>query len=132
MVDVNDYRDEKSCIYKDEEYLVRDNGAVFRKARPNQRVRKLDNEWTFGKLNIKTGYLEIASVRVHRIVALYVLKKPKISPSGQTCSQKRTMGLFNPRSREEQANYIYHENARFREDLRENKIKSEVRLNLRF
>ena len=70
MVDVNDYRDEKSCIYKDEEYLVRDNGAVFRKARPNQRVRKLDNEWTFGKLNIKTGYLEIASVRVHRIVAL--------------------------------------------------------------
>lgn len=70
MVDVNDYRDEKFCIYKDEEYLVRDNGAVFRKARPNQRVRKLDNEWTFGKLNIKTGYLEIASVRVHRIVAL--------------------------------------------------------------
>ena len=70
MVDVNDYRDEKFCIYKDEEYLVRDNGAVFRKARPNQRVRKLDNEWTFGKLNTKTGYLEIASVRVHRIVAL--------------------------------------------------------------
>ena len=70
MVDVNDYSEEKSCAYKDEEYLVRDNGAVLRKARPNQRVRKLDNEWTFGKLNIKTGYLEIASVRVHRIVAL--------------------------------------------------------------
>ena len=70
MVDISDYSREKSCIYKDEEYLVRDNGAVLRKARPNQRVRKLDNEWTFGKLNIKTGYLEIASVRVHRIVAL--------------------------------------------------------------
>ena len=70
MVDINDYREEKSCIYKDEEYLVRDNGVVLRKARPNQRVRKLDNEWTFGKLNTKTGYLEIASVRVHRIVAL--------------------------------------------------------------
>ena len=70
MVDISDYSEEKSCIYKDEEYLVRDNGAVLRKARPNQRVRKLDNEWTFGKLNIKTGYLEIASVRVHRIVAL--------------------------------------------------------------
>ena len=42
------------------------------------------------------------------------------------------MGLFNPESREEQAHYVYHENARFREDLRENKRKSEVRLNLRF
>ena len=69
MVDVNDYREEKSCVYKDEEYLVRDNGAVLRKARPNQRVRKLDNKWTFGKLNTKTGYLEIASVRIHRIIA---------------------------------------------------------------
>ena len=70
MVDINDYREEKSCVYKGEEYSVRDNGAVLRKARPNQRVRKLDNKWTFGKLNTKTGYLEIASVRVHRIVAL--------------------------------------------------------------
>lgn len=70
MVDINDYREEKSCVYKDEEYLVRDNGAVLRKARLNQRVRKLDNKWTFGKLNTKKGYLEIASVRVHRIVAL--------------------------------------------------------------
>lgn len=70
MVDINDYREEKSCVYKDEEYLVRDNGSVLRKARPSQRARKLDNEWTFGKMNSKTGYLEIASVRVHRIVAL--------------------------------------------------------------
>lgn len=70
MADINDYREEKSCVYKGEEYLVRDNGAVLRKPRPNQRARKLDDEWTFGKLNTKTGYLEIASVRVHRIVAL--------------------------------------------------------------
>ena len=70
MVDINNYREEKSCVYKDEEYLVRDNGSVLRKARPSQRARKLDNEWTFGKINSKTGYLEIASVRVHRIVAL--------------------------------------------------------------
>ena len=41
MVDINDYREEKSCVYKDEEYLVRDNGAVLRKARLNQRVRNL-------------------------------------------------------------------------------------------
>ena len=76
MVDISDYSEEKSCIYKDEEYLVRDNGAVLRKARPNQRVRKLDNKWTFGKLNIKTGYLEIESVRVHRIVALAFHEEP--------------------------------------------------------
>ena len=27
------------------------------------------------------------------------------------------MGLFNPQSREEQARYVYHENARFQEIL---------------
>ena len=58
--------------------------------------------------------------------------KAKISASGQTCGQVRKMGLFNPKNREEQAHYVYCENARFREDLRENKRKSEVRLNLRF
>ena len=42
------------------------------------------------------------------------------------------MGLFNPRSREGQAHCVYHENTRFREVLRGNKRKSEVRLNLRF
>ena len=42
------------------------------------------------------------------------------------------MGLFNPESREEQAHSLYRENARFQEIKRENKRKSEVRLNLRF
>lgn len=69
MVNINDYREERACIYKGEEYLVRDNGAVFRKAREQKRIRKHDNEWTFGKLNVNTGYLEIATVRVHRIVS---------------------------------------------------------------
>ena len=56
--------------------------------------------------------------------ALFIANKSaKISASGQTCGQRRKMGLFNPESREEQAHYIYHENARFREDLRENKRK---------
>ena len=59
-------------------------------------------------------------------------KGAKISVSGQTCGQRRKMGLFNPQSREEQARYVYRKNARFCEDLRENKRKSEVRLNLRF
>ena len=76
MVDINDYREEKSCIYKDEEYLVRDNGAVLRKSRPNKKARKLDDEWTWGRLN-KKGYLEItSSAQVHRIVALAFLGEP--------------------------------------------------------
>ena len=58
--------------------------------------------------------------------------KAKNPLSGQTCGQRRKMGLFNPQSREEQAYYICCENARFQEILRENKRKSEVRLNLRF
>ena len=41
--------------------------------------------------------------------------EPKISASGQTCGQVRKMGLFTPQSREEQARYIYCENARFQE-----------------
>ena len=70
MLDINDYKEEKSCIYKGEEYLVRDNGAILRKSRPNQRKRKLDDEWTFGTLSAKTGYLMLSAERIHRIVAL--------------------------------------------------------------
>ena len=69
MISIDDYSVEKSCTYKNEEYLVRDNGAVLRKARLNQKVRPMDNQWTFGKNNDRTGYLDIAGVRVHRIVA---------------------------------------------------------------
>ena len=58
--------------------------------------------------------------------------KPKISLSGQTCGQRRKMGLFNPQSWGEQARYVCCENARFQEIMRGNKRKSEVRLNLRF
>lgn len=57
------------CIYDEEQYSVRDNGAVLRHSPNGKRPRPTDNCWTFGKPNIKTGYLEIASVRVHRIVA---------------------------------------------------------------
>lgn len=69
MVDIKDYKREEDCSYKKESYSVRDNGAVFRHSREGKRSRKYDDTWTFGKLNIKTGYLEIASLRIHRIVA---------------------------------------------------------------
>ncbi|WP_210235206.1 MULTISPECIES: HNH endonuclease signature motif containing protein [unclassified Mesorhizobium] len=55
--------------YKQETYLVRDNGAVFRCVRPNARRRKLDEVWTFGTFNRHSGYFEIVGHVVHRIVA---------------------------------------------------------------
>ncbi len=69
MADLNDYKHVVECVYKGEHYSVRDNGAVLRHARKGKRLRKYDNQWTFGKPNSKTGYMEIASVRIHRIVA---------------------------------------------------------------
>lgn len=69
MVNVNHFEKECDCIYKGEQYSVRDNGAVLRHTPTNKRTRPTDNNWTFGKLNSKTGYLEVASVRIHRIVA---------------------------------------------------------------
>lgn len=69
MVNVNLFEKEIECIYKEEKYSVRDNGGVLRHSIEGKRLRPTDNNWTFGKLNSKTGYLEIASVRIHRIVA---------------------------------------------------------------
>jgi len=63
-----DFCRETEYTYKDERYSVRDNGAVLRYPRDGKRERKYDNQWFFGKPN-KTGYMEIASVSVHSIVA---------------------------------------------------------------
>ncbi|MGN6638414.1 MAG: HNH endonuclease signature motif containing protein [Mucilaginibacter sp.] len=65
----NDFNRQVDCIYKDERYSARDNGAVLRHPHQGKRPRPTDNLWTFGKLNALTGYNEIASVRIHRIVA---------------------------------------------------------------
>lgn len=69
MIDLNDFQKETKCLYKGECYAVRDNGAVMRYPLDGKRPRPTDNKWTTGKLNIKNGYLEIASVGIHRIVA---------------------------------------------------------------
>jgi hypothetical protein len=60
---------EVECLYKNEIYSVRNNGAVLRHSLPGRRERKYDNKWTFGNPNELTGYMEIASGRVHIIVA---------------------------------------------------------------
>ncbi|UOE39683.1 HNH endonuclease signature motif containing protein [Chryseobacterium oryzae] len=65
---LENYNVTKECHYKNEHYCVRDNGSVLRYTPLDKRARPTDNKWTFGKLNKETGYLEIASVRIHRIV----------------------------------------------------------------
>ena len=55
MADIDNFTREVECIYKDERYAVRDNGAVFRYPRDGRRPRKYDNFWTFGKPNIIHG-----------------------------------------------------------------------------
>ena len=69
MVSVNDYEQERTCDYKGEKYLVRDNGAVMRLTPEGKKPRPLDNTWTFGKKNDSNGYMTIGGHRVHIIVA---------------------------------------------------------------
>lgn len=45
MVDIDDYIEIKECVYKDEHYSVRDNGAIMRHARDGMRKRKLDEKY---------------------------------------------------------------------------------------
>lgn len=65
---LNEFDEVKECFYKDEHYLVRDNGAVLRHPREGMRKRKIDNIWSFGTPNL-LGYLVFGGERVHRIVA---------------------------------------------------------------
>jgi hypothetical protein len=67
-VDINDFTQEKECVYEGERYSVRNNGTVFRHQPIGKRARANDNQWTFGKENSKNPYLHISNVRVHRIV----------------------------------------------------------------
>lgn len=76
---LNIYAEEKECSYKGERYSVRDNGAVYRYKREGKRIRKDDERWTFGVPNMKTGYMEIGSERVHRIVAYAFIGEPPTS-----------------------------------------------------
>ena len=65
---LNDFRVQKICNYKNEKYSVRDNGAIYRHSRSDKSKRLLDNKWTFGRVG-RGGYLYIAGVQAHRIVA---------------------------------------------------------------
>ena len=68
-VNINDFNEEKSCEYKDRQYLVRDNGAILRLQKGGCRPSKYDDVWTFGIKDEKTGYMILAgNIRVHQVV----------------------------------------------------------------
>lgn len=67
MENIDIYKEVRECDYKGEHYSVRDNGAVMRHAREGKRIRKDDEQWTFGKQDAKTGYMLIGQARVHII-----------------------------------------------------------------
>ena len=73
------YENEVECSYRGEEYLVRDNGAVSRRAKLGKRRRPLDEKWTFGTAGKSDGYMAVASHKVHRIVATAFLGEPPSS-----------------------------------------------------
>lgn len=69
MEDYDNYEKEVICTYRDETYSVRDNGAIYRHRKSGSRLRQLDEQWTFGRLNEKRGYMYFAGIMVHQIVA---------------------------------------------------------------
>lgn len=69
MIKVDDFEQEVECEYKGRIYSVRDNGAIFRHQKEGSNLAPLDNMWTFGRKDYNKGYMMIAGVAVHRIVA---------------------------------------------------------------
>src|SRR6516225_10351934 len=60
---------ELTVEYRGETYRARDNGSMYRERRPNKRKRPHDGIWTFGSFNASTGYMQIGTEVVHRIIA---------------------------------------------------------------
>lgn len=72
----SNFTQEKVCTYKGEQYAVRDNGAILRLPKNADKPRPKDNQWTFGNINDRNGYMEFINERVHRIVAFAFLGEP--------------------------------------------------------
>lgn len=64
---INDYKEVRECVYKDEHYSVRDNGAVMRHLREGKKARKDDGIWTFGIKNSQNGYMHFGNANGHRV-----------------------------------------------------------------
>ena len=71
------YTETRECDYKGRHYSVRDNGSILRHRKQGCRSSKLDNVWTFGTKDRRTGYMLYGGVRVHQIVATAFSGKPE-------------------------------------------------------
>lgn len=70
MVNIEEFDKEVSCVFKQDNYLVRDNGAIMRLSREGKPKRPQDNKWTFGTYSsAKDGYLYFCGIGIHRIIA---------------------------------------------------------------
>lgn len=69
MILLETYNEEREIYYRGEHYSVRDNGSILRHPKNKNKVRKLDNVWTFGTVNQEKGYYVFAGENVHRIIA---------------------------------------------------------------
>lgn len=65
---LSEFTKETIVTYRGDDYLVRDNGAVNRLTRAHARKRPLDDVWTFGAINVHSGYRRLCTTAVHRIV----------------------------------------------------------------
>ncbi len=74
--DIDNFKKETTCIYKDEQYSVRDNGAVLRHSRETGRKRKDDDIWTFGTSVDDKGFYSFGNAKVQQIVATAFLGNP--------------------------------------------------------
>lgn len=75
-IPIDHYGSERELEYEGEIYLVRDNGAVYRKHGMDRRTNSFDETWTFGVLGQQGRYLCIGSAKVHRVVAIAFLGPP--------------------------------------------------------
>ena len=66
---ISSYTEVRECDFKDRHYSVRDDGSVMRHPKEGRRPSKLDNIWTFGTKDTRTGDMLWGGVRVHQIVA---------------------------------------------------------------
>lgn len=73
---LDQYDREIKIEFKDDQYLVRDNGAVYRMHRPGLRRRSVDEVWTFGTQDEGAGYMRLGQHLIHRIVAVAFLGPP--------------------------------------------------------
>ena len=68
ITNINDFKEERTCVYKNETYSVRDNGSVLRHSGNSTIKRRIDNTWTFGTVDTR-GFMLIGGERINRIVA---------------------------------------------------------------